>query len=72
MLVLGSLHDELKPAELELCKKIQQGDADLADHPELQDILLQYYWDEMPYGAKKARTLDPTVWLTEQLCKEKL
>ena len=41
---------------------------DLAD--DLYHALYDYYWDEMPYGTKKARTGDPFEWIVERLDQE--
>ena len=32
-----------------------------------QDVLMDYYRDEMPYGVAKGRTGDPMVWISEKL-----
>ena len=29
--------------------------------------LFDYYWEDMPYGIKKARTGDPDVWILDRL-----
>lgn len=41
---------------------------DLAD--DLYHVLYDYYFDEMPYGTKKARTGDPYEWIGDRLDKE--
>lgn len=42
--------------------------SELAD--DLYHALYDFYFDEMPYGTKKARTGDPFEWITERLDKE--
>lgn len=37
---------------------------------ELYDALYDYYFDDMPYGVKKARTGDPYEWVTDRLDQE--
>lgn len=31
------------------------------------DVLYEYYFDDMPYGVKKARTGDPDEWIMNRL-----
>jgi len=37
---------------------------------DLFDALYDYYFDDMPYGVKKARTGDPYEWVSERLADE--
>jgi hypothetical protein len=37
---------------------------------DLFDALYDYYFDDMPYGIKKARTGDPEEWITDRLDQE--
>ena len=37
---------------------------------DLYDALYDYYFDDMPYGVKKARTGDPYEWVTDRLDQE--
>ena len=37
---------------------------------DLFDALYDYYFDDMPYGVKKARTGDPHEWISERLADE--
>ena len=37
---------------------------------DLYDALYDYYFDDMPYGVKKARTGDPYEWVSERLADE--
>jgi len=48
-------------------KDFQEG-GDLNEH--LFDALYDYYFDEMPYGVKKARDGDPFEWVSERLAQE--
>ena len=36
-------------------------------HGDLFDALYDYYFDDMPYGTKKARTGDPSEWLGDKV-----
>jgi hypothetical protein len=51
-----------------LFKQIQNAlktDDELSDNA--QDVLMDYYRDEMPYGVAKGRTGDPMMWISEKL-----
>lgn len=50
--------------EVEMFK--DQGDLD----QDLYDALYDYYFDDMPYGTKKARTGDPYEWVSDRLARD--
>jgi hypothetical protein len=36
----------------------------------LYDVLYDYYFDDMPYGTKKARTGDPHEWIADRFAQD--
>jgi hypothetical protein len=38
-----------------------------SDDDAVEEILYQYYFDEMPYGTQKARTGDPLNWISDRV-----
>jgi hypothetical protein len=43
---------------------------DIDENQDFFDALYEYYFDEMPYGVKKARDGDPYEWITDRLDQE--
>jgi hypothetical protein len=43
---------------------------DIDENQDFFDALYEYYFDEMPYGVRKARTGDPYEWITQKLDQE--
>ena len=56
-------------ANPEAVKAFKAGE-DLSDYPDFFDALYEYYFDEMPYGVKKARDGDPYEWVANRLADE--
>jgi hypothetical protein len=49
----------------ELQRAVRNGDYDFSD--DLDYALYEYYFDEMPYGTRKARTGDPSEWIGDKI-----
>ena len=49
--------------------KFKEG-GEVDENQDFFDALYEYYFDEMPYGVKKARTGDPLEWITQRLDQE--
>ena len=54
--------------ELILIDKVNSGVLDYDNIDHLRDRLYEYFFEEMPYGTKKARTGDPDVYIADHLC----
>lgn len=64
-------------ASPELIKILRHFGKEVADfqqggelHDNLYDALYDYYFDDMPYGTKKARTGDPYEWIADRLDRD--
>jgi len=60
---LDHIQDRFGP---EVRKFMQSGDMD----NDLYDALYDYYFDDMPYGTKKARTGDPYEWVADRFAQD--
>ena len=40
------------------------------DDVEVESILYDHYFDDMPYGTKKARTGDPMNWISDRVSQD--
>jgi hypothetical protein len=51
----------------ELQRSVRNGDYDFSDN--LDYALYEYYFDDMPYGTRKARTGDPSEWIGDKIAE---
>ena len=60
----GSTLDHIIQTYQRDVRDFMQNNGDMSEH--LYDALYDYYFDDMPYGVKKARTGDPYEWIGQR------